>query len=46
MFPKLSLCVNGQEFEYPFSVNTCDSANTAKLMNPETYMNPEKSPLV
>ena len=25
MFPELSLCVNGQESEYPFSVNAYES---------------------
>ena len=25
MFPELSLCINGQESEYPFSVNAYES---------------------
>ena len=28
MFPELSLCVNGQEYEYPFNVNAYESEYT------------------
>ena len=45
MFLELSLCVNSQESEYP-PVKTPTNPNTPKLMNPETFASPEKSPLV
>ena len=39
------LCVNGQESEHPL-VLTPTNPNTPRLMNPETFTNLEKSPLV
>ena len=45
MFPELSPCVNGQEFEYPCNVNANESKNS-KIGESGNIANPEKSLLV
>ena len=37
------MCVNGWESEYVFSWLTPVNPNTLNVINPETFMNPEKS---
>ena len=41
----VALCVNGYESEYPFSVSAYESKYSKIDEYPESFKNPEKSPL-